>query len=445
VTSCITVGHNEENNYQRADFDKKTVKPPPDKAILIEKHLALIEGVGTTRWAAAAKWKRKVNPKKVGPFSFLNLFLAFINLLHDVYNLAMFTWDYTVRRIKENNLNVYCFSSKLKNKVKDFLFDLTLDSLLKTSNNIVKLIPELGSKGKRIIQTGLEITKKLYNKKKTLTNRGPKISKKLEGYLGNVIPEATDLLDLTRSKAISDFDHKSSLNQSSFLLKCYKEIWKMVVPIFFISSTIILSLTIDLDLLRQTIEPNPGEMKTNPDLTIVSYNCNGLGDRSKLKRLMTKLNLIVSNGGIVLLQETHIVDTKYLEMIWKHNFVSNGFRTNSAGVIILFHREMKIHDVYKDKNGRTIVAALENDEDKFIVVNSYFPNDHKEAINFAEEVYVKILEYQTMYPNHITFFGGDLNMCSNLNDCLNRNITNSEKLLAAAVDENNDITNLVDA
>jgi hypothetical protein len=166
VTSCIKVGHNEENNYQRADFDKKTVKPPPDKAILIEKHLALIEGVGTTRWAAAAKWKRKVNPKKVGPFSFLNLFLAFINLLHDMYNLAMFTWDYTVRRIKENNLNVYCFSSKLKNKVKDFLIDLTLDSLLKTSNNIVKLIPELGSKGKRIIQTGLEITKKLYNKKK---------------------------------------------------------------------------------------------------------------------------------------------------------------------------------------------------------------------------------------------------------------------------------------
>jgi exonuclease III len=227
------------------------------------------------------------------------------------------------------------------------------------------------------------------------------------------------------------------------MLKCHRKIRMVVIPIFFISSTIILSLTIDLDLLRQTIEPNPGEMKTNPDLTIVSYNCTGLGERSKLKRLMTKLNSIVTKGGIVLLQETHIVDTKYLEMIWKHNFVSNGFRTNSAGVIILFHREMKIHDVYRDKNGRTIVAALENDEDKFIVVNSYFPNNHKDAINFAEDVYVKILEFQTMYPNHITFFGGDLNMCSNLNDCLNRNISNSEKLLAAVVDENNDITNLV--
>ncbi len=156
VTSCIKVGHNEENNYQRADFDKKTVKTSPDKAILIEKHLALIEGVRTTRCAAAAKWKRKVNPKKVGPFSFLIFFLAFINLLHDVYSLAMFTCVYTVRRIKENNLNAYLLSSKLKNKFKDFLIDLSLDSLMKTSNNIVNPTLDLG----------LEMTKKLYNKKR---------------------------------------------------------------------------------------------------------------------------------------------------------------------------------------------------------------------------------------------------------------------------------------
>ena len=57
------------------------------------------------------------------------------------------------------------------------------------------------------------------------------------------------------------------------------------------------------------VEPNPGPgtcKKTN--LAIRIYNCNGLVDTNKLRRVLAKSRNEVSNGGIVLLQETHIKD-----------------------------------------------------------------------------------------------------------------------------------------
>jgi hypothetical protein len=93
--------------------------------------------------------------------------------------------------------------------------------------------------------------------------------------------------------------------------------------LFFISSAIMLSLTIYLTLLAQGIERQLGPMSKGSTLSILTYNCNGLGDPKKLKRLLLKLNVLVNKGCIVFLQETHIVDTKYLEMIWKHSFLSN--------------------------------------------------------------------------------------------------------------------------
>jgi hypothetical protein len=86
-------------------------------------------------------------------------------------------------------------------------------------------------------------------------------------------------------------------------------------------------------------------MSKAPTLSVLTYNCNGLGDPKKLKRLFLKLNGMVDRGCIVFLQETHIVNTKYLEMIWKHNVLSNCVRTNSAGVIVLYNKQFEL--VYK--------------------------------------------------------------------------------------------------
>ena len=63
---------------------------------------------------------------------------------------------------------------------------------------------------------------------------------------------------------------------------------------------------------------------------------------------------------------------------------------------------------------------IRNDERKFIVVNAYFPNDHKQGLTFAEQMYTKVLEVKAEYNNHITFCGRDMNVCLSSNDSLNR-------------------------
>jgi hypothetical protein len=168
-----------------------------------------------------------------------------------------------------------------------------------------------------------------------------------------------------------------------------------------ISLSEMLSLTIYLTLLKQNVESNPGMKNSNQALfKILTYNCNGLGDRKKLKRLILKLTPIVDIGGIVFLQETHLTDTNYLKTIWKNKFETNCIKTNSAGVITLFRNDYEVLETLKDSDGRQLVIAIKNNETELILANSYFPNDHKIGINFAESVYLKILEMQHQFPKY---------------------------------------------
>jgi exonuclease III len=100
-------------------------------------------------------------------------------------------------------------------------------------------------------------------------------------------------------------------------------------------------------------------------------------------------------------------------MIWKHSFLSNCVKSNSAGVIILYNKQYDLLHKYADHEGRQLIALIGNDKRKFIVVNAYFPNDHKQGVTFAE-----VLEVQAEYPDHITFCAGDMNVCLSPNDSL---------------------------
>jgi len=211
-----------------------------------------------------------------------------------------------------------------------------------------------------------------------------------------------------------------------------------------ISSAMIVSLTIYLALLMQGIERQPGP-KDGANLSILTYNCNGLGDQKKLKRLLMKAGKIVEGGGIILLQETHLVNTSYLEMFWKQEFLSNCVRTNSAGVAILYNKKYNLISKWADNEGRQLIGVLEDDERKIIVANAYFPNDHRLSVNFAEQMYTKILETQASYPEHVTFVAGDMNCCLSPEDSLNRIGSQSEVLLSDVIRNNNKIASLSDA
>jgi hypothetical protein len=163
---------------------------------------------------------------------------------------------------------------------------------------------------------------------------------------------------------------------------------------FTITNMRMISITIFLLLLCQGVESNPG-----PSLSteILTYNCNGLGDQRKLRRLLTKLDKKVNKGAIIFLQETHIVNSAYLDAIWKNKYLSNGRRTNAAGVMILFNEKYEIKYEFRDNEGRQIIAVLNYDGKNTIIANAYFPNDHKEGINFAEDMYRRILEVQAQW------------------------------------------------
>jgi exonuclease III len=228
--------------------------------------------------------------------------------------------------------------------------------------------------------------------------------------------------------------------------------------LMFISTSIMLALTIGLLLLAQTIEPNPGpnhnddKMDDTKDTTlkktisqIIAYNCHGLGNPNKLRRLLLKMNNIVKKKGIFFLQETHIVNTDQLKTMWKNNFLSNCIKTNSAGVIILFNNELKIIEKYEDEEGRLLIAVLQSEDSNWIVANAYYPNDHRIGIAFAEKMYLKVLEMQAKYPNHITICAGDYNLSMMTDkDLLNRKRSKSEQLLAENIKENNNVAKLVD-
>jgi exonuclease III len=233
--------------------------------------------------------------------------------------------------------------------------------------------------------------------------------------------------------------------------------WELNLNLRNMRVPIALSITlmvIYLLLLMQTVEPNPGPTPTtnnnnrsmnNQTVSLVSYNCNGLGNPNKLKRLLNKVDPLVKKGGIILLQETHIVDTSYLKMTWKNNFISNCVKSNSAGVIILFNNQLKVTESFIDDEGRIIVAVLQSDEMKLIVSNAYYPNDHKAGLDFSEKLYLKILEMQVKFPDHMTICAGDYNVCMTNNDQLNRNRSKAEQLLAKTITENNKVTKLIDA
>jgi len=236
------------------------------------------------------------------------------------------------------------------------------------------------------------------------------------------------------------------LNKVSFSINLWEKIRpKSLTLLARISTALILSLTIYLTLLKEGIEHQPGPPNSKITLSILTYNCNGLGDSKKLKRVIMKSRRLVERGCIVMLQETHLVDTKYLDLIWKHNYLSNCMRTNSAGVIILFNKQYNLVNKIVDNDGRQIIAVVESDDNKIILVNAYFPNDHRQGVAFAENIYTKILEMQNKYPEYVTFFAGDMNICMSSNDSLNRIGSRNEDLVSDVIKNSNEIAELTDA
>jgi hypothetical protein len=74
-------------------------------------------------------------------------------------------------------------------------------------------------------------------------------------------------------------------------------------------SKLIRSKIITLLLLRQNVEANPAPNKKNikPNLNLIIYGCNGLGDLNKFRMLLIQLRKKVQKGGIITDCRKHIL------------------------------------------------------------------------------------------------------------------------------------------
>ena len=65
------------------------------------------------------------------------------------------------------------------------------------------------------------------------------------------------------------------------------------------------------------------------NLSVRTYNCNGLGNIDKFRRVLVNVRREVDHGGVVLLQETHIKDENIIKSYWRGGYVSSCISTNS--------------------------------------------------------------------------------------------------------------------
>jgi hypothetical protein len=60
-------------------------------------------------------------------------------------------------------------------------------------------------------------------------------------------------------------------------------------------------------------------------IEFLTYNCNGMANKNKLKRIISKSNKIVEKGGVVMLQETHITKDNQISFLTKNEFQISPF------------------------------------------------------------------------------------------------------------------------
>ena len=201
-------------------------------------------------------------------------------------------------------------------------------------------------------------------------------------------------------------------------------------------------------LVAQGVHPNPGPVEYRKDfesVQIITYNCRGLRNVNKLKRLLVKSSKHVSKGAIVALQETHKIEEKFLNDNWCHKYVINASAGDQRGVLILFNKKYELLTQYMDDTDRILIINIKSENHNLIVANIYCPNNHRDSIKVIENVYQHLLKFKYDSPESFVLLVGDFNMCMSNRDYINRNTSKQEQIVVTNVDENNKMLKLSDS
>jgi len=100
--------------------------------------------------------------------------------------------------------------------------------------------------------------------------------------------------------------------------------------------------------LMHDIVTNPGP---GGKLKIITINCRGLGEIEKFRLLLNKAYDMMQKGKkIMMIQDTMITNSRYLDIAWRGKYVFTPGTGNSRGCITLTHNDVTITDIEHIQN-----------------------------------------------------------------------------------------------
>lgn len=162
-------------------------------------------------------------------------------------------------------------------------------------------------------------------------------------------------------------------------------------------------------------------------LQLLSLNVNGLRDVDKRRKIFAYLRDF--KGDLIFLQETHA--SQDIQQIWQNEWggqiiFSNG-STNSRGVMTLVKRSspLKIIRTDMDISGRFLITEIEIDEQEYLFVNMYAPNEDD------PKFFIDLITQIELFDNRNIVWCGDFNLT--FNPILDRfnSLHNNDKAMSA--------------
>jgi hypothetical protein len=183
-------------------------------------------------------------------------------------------------------------------------------------------------------------------------------------------------------------------------------------------------------LLRFDIESNPGP-GAKATMQIMTVNCRGLNKINKFRLLLNRAYDVMSQGpAVILLQETMVVNSNYLDVAWRGKYVHTPGLGNSQGCITLLSNGVTVTDVIHVKNRAHLFKVTGLLPTETMVANLYAPIGYDELkLNFFKGVFEKIL----YYTGDNVIVGGDFNFTFTAEERVGQTVSGSEGRHAAAV------------
>ena len=153
-------------------------------------------------------------------------------------------------------------------------------------------------------------------------------------------------------------------------------------------------------------------------INILTFNVRGLQEFNKRQKVFQYIQDKIGPNGIAFIQETHSTATDESQWTseWKGNILFSNYTSNARGVAILFTKECTFvpDKITRDTQGRIILASVQVNDKKLLLINLYNNNDQKGQLETIATLNSLLEQHQ--YDEYLPVFAGDFNLIFGNND-----------------------------